>query len=53
VEVRDEFQIWRLILEGIATLEELETTWSLDDAQRAEAMLNLRKAVEDQIMKKK
>jgi len=40
--LKDEFPIWRLVLEGIATLEELEKTWSLDDVLRAEALLDMR-----------
>jgi hypothetical protein len=35
---------WRLISEGMATLEELETTWSLDDVLKATAVLNIQAA---------
>jgi len=31
-----------LILEKIATLTELETTWNLDDVMRANALLDMR-----------
>ena len=31
--------IWQLVMEGMATLAELETTWSLDDVLRAAALL--------------
>jgi hypothetical protein len=33
--------IWRLWLNGKATLEELETTWSYDDVIRANAILDI------------
>ena len=33
-------------MEGAATLEELETTWSLDDLLRANAVLDFRAEVE-------
>lgn len=29
-------------MEGIATLQELETHWSLDDAERANAILDMK-----------
>lgn len=35
-------EIWSLILEKIVTLEELETSWSLDDVRRAHAILEMR-----------
>lgn len=34
--------IWSLVLEKVATLTELETTWNLDDAHRANAVLQIR-----------
>ena len=40
--IREEFEIWRLIFENIATLQELETIWSLDDVLRANAILNMK-----------
>jgi hypothetical protein len=38
---------WRLISEGFATLEELETRWSLDDVAKANAVLDYRAAQEE------
>jgi hypothetical protein len=36
-----------LIFEKVATLEELETHWSLDDALRMEALLDMRLDIAD------
>ena len=41
-ELKDEFLLWRLVLEGIASLEEIERTWNLDDLLRANALLDMR-----------
>jgi hypothetical protein len=41
-----------LVLEGAATLNELETTWSLDDLLRANAVLDFRAEVEAEAIKK-
>lgn len=38
-------------MDGAATLEELETTWSLDDLLRANAVLDFRAEVEAEAMK--
>jgi hypothetical protein len=32
--------IWVLVMEKIATLEEIERSWSLDDVMRAHALLS-------------
>lgn len=32
--------VWRIVKEGLATLTEIETSWSLDDIRRAEAVLD-------------
>lgn len=42
LDLAEEFEIWRLILEKIVTLTELETTWNLDDVMRANALLDMR-----------
>lgn len=34
--------IWSLVIEKIATLEELEKSWSLDDVMRVLAILEMR-----------
>lgn len=44
--------IWNLILEKIVTLQELETTWSLDDANRALACLQIRSEMMNSQLKK-
>ena len=41
-EIKNEILVWRIVLEKIATLEEIERSWSLDDLYRAEAVLDLR-----------
>ena len=38
--------VWRLVTEQTATLEELETWWSLDDMVRAAAVLDVKQAIE-------
>jgi len=43
--------IWRLIVEGVATLPELETTWSIDDVERANAVLDMREHYKTNAMK--
>lgn len=47
----EEYHIWRLIIAGIATLEELETTWSLDDVERGNAALNAKEALQAELVK--
>lgn len=41
-----EYIIWRLVFERVATLEELETHWSLDDVARANALLDMKNTYE-------
>lgn len=41
-ELKEEFAIWRLVLERMATLEEIERSWSIDDVMRANALLDMR-----------
>jgi len=43
----DEIEIWRVWAAGKATLNEMETTFSFDDLQRAIAMME----VEDEIQR--
>jgi ABC-type uncharacterized transport system substrate-binding protein len=47
----EELEIWRLITDKTASLYELETTWSLDDAMRANAVLDMKQAIEAKAMK--
>lgn len=44
-------KLWLLITEKLATLEELETIWSLDDVERMYAVLEFRKALESETQK--
>jgi ABC-type uncharacterized transport system substrate-binding protein len=37
---------WRLVLDGVATLEEIETHYSLDDVMSANLMLDLKHEAE-------
>ena len=37
-----ELPIWRLVVHRVATLQELETHWSLDDVDKANAMLDMK-----------
>lgn len=41
-EVMREWPVWRLVIEGTATLDEIERAWSLDDVQKANAILDMR-----------
>jgi hypothetical protein len=38
-------------MEKVASLYELETTWSLDDVLRANAVLDMRQAIEAELLK--
>ena len=39
--LKQELIIWRLVLQKICSLQELETIWSLDDVLRANALLDM------------
>lgn len=41
-----EWPVWRLVLEGVATLHELETHWSIDDLVSANAALDAKAEAE-------
>ena len=41
-DLRTELAIWRLVFERLATLNALETSWSLDDVYRANALLDMK-----------
>ena len=41
-----------MVLARVATLEELETVWSLDDMARANAMLGAKAYLESEMIKK-
>lgn len=40
------FAVWRIILEGLATLQEIETHWSIDDLADAHEALDLKATLE-------
>ena len=42
-----EFTIWRPILAGISTLQEIETHWSIDDLADANEALDIKDEAED------
>jgi ABC-type uncharacterized transport system substrate-binding protein len=35
--------VWRLVIERVATLQELDAHWPLDDIARANALLDMRR----------
>jgi ABC-type uncharacterized transport system substrate-binding protein len=39
------------VIEGAATLQELKTSWTLDDIERAIAVLNMKSAIEKKVDK--
>jgi hypothetical protein len=43
----DEIDVWRLVTEKIATLQELETVWSYDDMVRAIVALDIRSEIDN------
>lgn len=45
--------IWSLVKREFATLTELETTWSLDDAERAVGILNMADFIEKKQQEKR
>lgn len=45
-DLRAEAPLWMLVLKGTVTLHELETTWSLDDVNRAFAMISAQGCME-------
>ena len=44
--------MWRLVLDKIATLEEIETHWSFDDLMRANAILNMQSEISLDLQRK-
>ncbi len=46
----EELPLFRIVGAGWATLEEIETTWSLDDVARANALMDMKDDVEAAIM---
>jgi len=46
-DLREEEILWRLIINNVCTLQELETTYTLDDVMRANAMLNAKIEIEN------
>lgn len=40
------FAVWRIVLDGVATLQEIETWWSIDDLADAHEALDVKAAIE-------
>ncbi len=49
-DLRAEAHLWLLVKQGICTLNELETTWSLDDVNRALAIMSAQGCLEQMTM---
>lgn len=49
-ELAEELPVWRVIGAGVATLNELETAWDLDDLARANAALDMKDDIEAAVM---
>lgn len=47
-----EADLWKLVLKGIATWTELQTTWSFQDVQTAITFMELQSSIEDIMMPK-
>lgn len=45
--------IYRLVFAGMATYTEIVTSWSLDDVLKANAVLNYKEAIDNELTKKK
>lgn len=44
-------ELWRLVLEGVATWSELGSpAWSMDDVERANAAMDMKGAMEEALM---
>jgi len=39
----DEWPVWRLVIENVATLEEIDRSWCLDDIAKMNALLDHKK----------
>jgi hypothetical protein len=48
----EEFFLWRLVINQCATLQELDTHWSIDDVMRANAVLDVKEEIETAMMPK-
>ena len=44
--------IWRLVIDKVASLQEIETHWNLEDVMKANALLDMRIDIEKDVMKK-
>jgi hypothetical protein len=50
-DFKNELIYWRLIIEGKATLTELDTIYSLEDAMKLNTLLNLQNEIQNDILK--
>jgi len=46
-EIQDEFPVWRLITERVATLKELSTIYSYEDIVKMNAVLDMRNFIDE------
>jgi hypothetical protein len=51
--VADEWLVWRLVLEQVATLEEIERHYSIDDVLTANDALDYLAAVNQEVTKRR
>lgn len=52
-DLLSEWELWRIILKGIATYSELQTNaWSFDDVLKANDVLDIKEAIEAAFMPK-
>lgn len=50
-ELLEEWPIWRLIVEDMATLKDLHETWSLSDVEKANIILDVKAEVQNVTLK--
>jgi len=48
-DLKEEIIVWQVVAEGLGTLAEIETSWSLDDLIRAEGFISYRSAIEQKL----
>ena len=46
LELRIEWPAWRLVIEGVASVWELESVWNTEDVMKANAALDMRRDYE-------
>lgn len=51
--MKKEYPVWRLVIQKVANLHEIETFWNLDDLIMANAMLDMQADIEMDVSRKK